>query len=42
MRHAGFHDPTSTASRWLIGPLVVALLVHAGVLAVWLSGLLQR
>src|SRR4051812_17252627 len=42
MRHAGFHDSTSTASRWLIGALVVAVLVHAGVLAVWLSGLLQR
>jgi hypothetical protein len=42
MRHAGFHDPSSTPSRWLIGALAVALLVHAGVLAVWLSGLLQR
>jgi hypothetical protein len=42
MRHAGFHDPTSTASRWLIGALVVALLVHAGVLAAWLAGLLQQ
>lgn len=42
MRHAGFHDPTATASRWLMGALVVVLLVHAGVLAEWLSGLLQR
>jgi hypothetical protein len=42
MRHAGFHDRTATASRWLMGALVVVLLVHAGVLAVWLSGLLQR
>lgn len=41
MRHAEFH-PTASASRWLAGALVVALLVHAGVLAVWLSELLQR
>ena len=41
MRHAEFHQ-TASASRWLAGALVVALLVHAGVLAVWLSGLLQR
>ena len=41
MRHDEFHS-TATASRWLTGALVVVLLVHAGVLAVWLSGLLQR
>lgn len=38
---AGFR-PQPAAPRWLTATLVVALMVHAGVLAVWLFRLLQR